>query len=99
MKLLIDLKTIKNEYVDQATAAQMLQVTQARISQLCTQGRFNGATKIGWSWIIPKVAVETFERRQRGPNSSKHTPEINNDNIRAIISEAINLKSEGENTI
>ncbi len=57
---------LKEEYIDQVTAAQMLGVTQARVSQLCSQERFSGAMKIGWSWIIPKEAVKNFVRSPRG---------------------------------
>ena len=57
---------IKDNYVDQLTAGKMLNVTQGRISVLCSQGRFNGAMKVGWSWIIPKTSVENFTRLPRG---------------------------------
>ena len=60
---------IKDNYVDQLTAGKMLNVTQGRISVLCSQGRFNGAMKVGWSWIIPKTSVENFTRLPRGVKS------------------------------
>ena len=60
---------IKEDYVDQLTAGKMLNVTQGRISVLCSQGRFNGAMKVGWSWIIPKTSVENFTRLPRGAKS------------------------------
>ncbi len=63
---MIDTNMLKEEYIDQVTAAQMLGVTQARVSQLCSQERFSGAMKIGWSWIIPKEAVKNFVRSPRG---------------------------------
>ena len=64
--ILIDAEDLKKDYVDQATAAEMLKVSVSRISQLCKQGRFQGATKLGWSWIIPKATVENFEHLRRG---------------------------------
>ena len=89
MNLLIDEKTLKEDYVDQVTVAQMLKVTQGRISQLCSEGRFEGATKIGWSWIIPKIAVENFKRYKRGKKSKDEV-------LTKAIKEADNLK-EGDN--
>ena len=75
---MIDTNMLKEEYIDQVTAAQMLGVTQARISQLCSQERFNGAMKIGWSWIIPKEAVKNFVRSPRGRKPKLHNNKSNN---------------------
>ena len=63
---MIEEETIKRDYVNQATAAKMLNLTRGRISTLCSEGRFEGAMKIGWSWIIPKVAITNFKRLKRG---------------------------------
>ena len=70
---MIDINEITKDYIDQVTAAKMLNISQSRISQLCTEGRFKGASKIGWSWIIPKVAVENFKPLKRGPKSTRTT--------------------------
>ena len=75
---MIDTNVIKEEYVDQRTAAQMLNVSQARISQLCPQGRFPGAVKIGWSWIIPKEAVKNFKPSSRGRKPKKRNNKTDN---------------------
>ena len=88
MNILIDEKALE-DYVDQITAARMLNVTQGRISQLCSEGRFQGATKIGWSWIIPKTSIENFERYKRG---RKPTSII----LAKAIKEASNLKEGAE---
>ena len=88
---MIDIETLKENYIDQSTAANMLKITQGRISQLCQEGRFEGATKIGWSWIIPRLSVENFERKKRGAKPKNY----NEENIlQAAIQEATNLKKE-----
>ena len=67
MNILIDEKTIKENYVDPITAANMLHVSRSRINKLCQEGRFEGAIKTGWSWIIPRISVENFKPLRRGP--------------------------------
>ncbi len=57
---------ITEHYVNQATAAQILGLTKSRINILCREGRFQGAFKAGWSWLIPRISVETFTRQKRG---------------------------------
>ena len=94
VKRLIDTNAIKKEYVDQVTAAKMLDVSQARISQLCTQGRFDGATKIGWSWIIPKKSVENFKPLPRGPKPQTSTKGEDQKFLANKINEANNLKED-----
>lgn len=59
-------KEIYEDYVDLATAAKMLNVTKSRINILCRGGRFNGAFKAGWSWLIPKSAITNFKPLKRG---------------------------------
>lgn len=83
---MIDTNEIMKDYVDQVTAAKMLNISQSRISQLCTEGRFQGASKIGWSWIIPKVAVENFQPHKRGP---KPTGGLTSEQTKEIISKAL----------
>lgn len=63
---MIDKEIIEKEYVNQSEAAKILDLTQGRISQLCSKGSFKGAIKIGWSWIIPKITIENYPRRKRG---------------------------------
>ncbi len=64
---MFDRESLMENYVDQLTAAKMLKVSQGRISQLCTNGKFNGAAKIGWSWIIPRESVLNYKPNKRGP--------------------------------
>ena len=82
---------INDNYVDQATAANILAVSRSRINKLCRDGRFDGAIKAGWSWLIPRIAVENFKREKRGvkPKSYYNEKTI----LQAAIKEAANLKN------
>ena len=90
---MIDEKMMNEEYIDQATAAQILNVSRSRINKLCRDGRFNGAIKAGWAWLIPKIAVENFERLPRGPKPKGEDKDFLNN----AINEASNLKEENSN--
>ena len=89
--MLIDEKAME-DYVDQVTAGKLLNVTQGRISQLCSQGRFQGAMKIGWSWIIPKETIENFQPLRRGPKPKPPQNEIDKNFLAEVVSQADNLK-------
>lgn len=84
-------KTLNDDYVDQATAGKILDLTQARISQLCKEGRLKGATKIGGSWIIPVKSVGGYTRKKPGRKPTR----LRDDTDRAIwekaLREAVNL--------
>ena len=82
---------INDNYVDQATAANILTVSRSRINKLCRDGRFDGAIKAGWSWLIPRVAVENFEREKRGAKPKGYNEKII---LQAAIQEAANLKKK-----
>ena len=49
-------------YMDAPEAAKRLKIGNARIRQLCLEGRFEGAVKTGRSWLIPRASVEGHER-------------------------------------
>ena len=82
------------DYVDQTTAAKMLNITQGRISQLCSQGRFQGAMKIGWSWIIPKKAIQDFQPLRRGPKPKPSQNEVDQEFLANALSQANSLKED-----
>ena len=89
---MIDTQKINEDYVDQATAAEILGVSRSRINKLCNTERFEGAVKIGWSWLIPRAAVENFKRLHRGRKprglDEKQT-------LLQAIKEAENLRQKG----
>ena len=57
---------IRDNYMTVPQAADFLSVTQTRVKQLCSEGRFIGAEKIDVIWLIPRVAVENYTRLKPG---------------------------------
>ena len=80
---------INKNYVDSVEAGRLLNITDARIRELCLDGRFVGALKTGKSWIIPKKSVENFTRLPPGKKSKKNQNKV-------FIKEAIKKFQEGE---
>ena len=39
-------------------------ITDRRIRVLCSEGRIEGATKIGRSWLIPEIVVKSIDGRE-----------------------------------
>ena len=74
---------ILEKYVAQKTAAKMMNVTPSRVSQLCHQSQFEGAIKMGGSWIIPKTAIENYKPNKRGRKKGTKNPD------RVILEKAI----------
>lgn len=67
---------LEREYVDGPQAAKILRVSTTRIRQLCLQGRFKGALKVGSSaWLIPREAVQNHTPLRRGvkPKSERQS--------------------------
>ena len=57
---------IRDNYMTVPQAAEYLSVTQTRIKQLCSNGRFIGAEKIDVIWLIPRASVENYTRLKPG---------------------------------
>ncbi len=57
---------LREDVVSAHEAADMLGITRSRVGMLCRQGRFNGATKIGVAWVVPRSAVLEFKRLPPG---------------------------------
>ena len=72
---MIDEKEIEKNYLSMKETALVLGVSvsriSSRISRLCIQGRFHGAIKAGWSWLIPKTSALSFEKLSRGKKKTK----------------------------
>ena len=58
---------IKRDYVNANEASQIINVNNSRIRQLCIEGRFQGAFKVGDSWLIPRNIVENYTKKKTGP--------------------------------
>lgn len=57
---------IHEEHLTASEAGKILGVTDARIRQLCGEGRIQGK-KFGKSWVISRSEVERFKAIPRGP--------------------------------
>ncbi len=55
-----------NDYVDVATAGNILGIKRSRMSILCNSGRFKNSVKIGHFWIILKSELENYKRQKPG---------------------------------
>ena len=84
--------TIHENFVSAREAAQMLEITPARIGFLCRQGRFKGAEKIGMGWIIPREAVLNHKRLP--PGSKPKT--LKREEIIEIRNEALQQINKGK---
>jgi len=54
----VDLLTVKD-------VSELAGVSAARIRQLCAEGRFSGAQKLGRDWIIPRADVDRWLKTDR----------------------------------
>ena len=57
----------RNSFVSVSEAAKILKIDRSRVGRLCREGRFEGASKIGKSWIIPREAVLNHTHLKPGP--------------------------------
>lgn len=78
---------LKQEYVNAIQAAELLNVNNSRIRQLCIDGRLDRAFKIGDTWLIPRSSVLNYKPGKRGP---KPKPPIK-ETILNVVSNADNL--------
>ena len=84
---------IEEEYVEQSQAAIMLNVSRSRVNKLYNEGRFEGAIKAGWAWLIPRKSVENFKRLRPG---KKPPGTDEKELLMQALQEAANLK-KGDN--
>lgn len=50
-------------YINVKEASKKWQVSERRVRSLCTEGRIEGAMKIGRAWFIPVEANKPIDRR------------------------------------
>ena len=68
-------------------AAKMLGLTPQRIGTFCRQGRFKGAKRIGYYWVIPKESVLSFVRQPHGTPKRKSNKSLVNDFLQQVRGE------------
>ena len=64
----------RDGHVSTAEAAEILGVSKDHVNLLCRQGKLRGARKAGWSWIIPRGAIDEYTP---GPQGFAAHPEKN----------------------
>lgn len=62
---------LNTNFYSKKRVAQQLGVSIRRVEQLLTQGRFEGAFRFANVWLIPKEAVDNFQRKPQG-NFTNH---------------------------
>ncbi len=80
----------KREYVNAEEAANMIEVNQSRIRQICLAGRFKGAFKVGSIWFIPRTSVKGYSatKLKPGPRTRKRTSQSDRDIINNALQES-----------
>ena len=58
------------EYMTVKEAAEKWKISQRRVNALCSEGRIDGAKRLGWVWAIP-VNAEKPEKLPSGPKKGK----------------------------
>jgi hypothetical protein len=53
------------EYITAKQAADKWGISQRRVQVLCEQGRIEGATRLGWTWAIPRNAEKPIDNRKK----------------------------------
>ena len=91
---MISEENIRREYVTALEAAQLIGVNDSRIRQICIEGKFEGAFKLGETWLIPRKSVLRYMPGRRGPKPRIPKGETDRDVINNALKEADNLKKE-----
>ena len=62
------------EYMTANEAAQKWAISSRRVHTLCTEGRIEGAARLGNAWAIPKDAKKPADARIRSGKYIKKKP-------------------------
>jgi len=71
-----ELKDCLTDIVDAAEAATMLEVTRQHVVHLFRTGRIEGRLLTA-TWVTTRQAVESYERRRRGPGRPRRESDEN----------------------
>ena len=88
---------LHNDLLSAKETSKILGISVIRVGVLCRQGRFNGAEKIGSSWIIPRQAVENFTRLPPGVKSKTATRLQDKELIANTFAKLQNQEGENNN--
>ena len=92
---MITKKELEKEFYNGTEVAELLNVTNGRIRQLCLSGRFDGAFKFGTTWLIPRESVENYERGKPGPRGNEELRK-ENERLRELLKEFTNNENIGK---
>ncbi len=53
------------EYMSAKEAADKWRISKRRVQILCSEGRIDGAMKVGIVWVIPKNAKKPEDQRKK----------------------------------
>ena len=81
--------SLTDDYVSVHDAAIMLNVDRTRVNRLLYQGRFEGAVKIARNWVIPREAVENFQRLKPGVKSKTKRQKAEDEAMMAAVREQL----------
>ena len=81
--------SLTDDYVSVHDAAIMLNVDRTRVNRLLYQGRFEGAVKIARNWVIPREAVENFQRLKPGVKSKTKQQKAEDEAMIAAVREQL----------
>ena len=69
------------EYITTHEAAEKWGITKRRVQILCSQGRINGALRMGIFWVIPKNADKPVDGRKSIIKDKNKVEEGEADNV------------------
>ncbi len=64
-----------DQFITLKEASEKWGISERRIRRLCTEGRINGATKVGPMWVIPTDSVKPEDRRVKSGKYIKNKTE------------------------
>jgi len=53
------------DYMSAKEAAEKWKISKRRVQILCSEGRIEGAMKVGVIWVIPRKAIKPEDQRKR----------------------------------
>ena len=94
---MISEKDLREEYATALEAAQITGLNDSRIRQICIEGKFAGAFKIGDTWLIPRKSVSRYMPGKRGRKPKTPRNKTDREILEQAIQEAANLKNGTDN--
>lgn len=64
-----------DQFITLKEASEKWGISERRIRILCTEGRINGATKVGPMWVIPTDSVKPEDKRVKSGKYIKNKTE------------------------